>query len=433
MTTEAIKAIDSKNMRIIGHNDLGRFGDCGEGMAMHIGKNGRRTLFTAHLNAPGDFSAVDVTDPRKPEVIFSQELVNPKSRSNCLMIVGDSMAVSRQVVTPGDKPAGVEFFDIADPANPKSVGFWDASGPNSPGCHFLWYIDDQYLYAASGTPDWDPWQPNMGWLVVILNVKDPTNPYEVGRWHLPGTSIKDGWRVKNHAEEVSEALGIPLPPGPVRGGVKVGDMMTWNSQNRVHDVYVYPERPDRCYVAYLDSGAVILDIADMANPKMVSQLDYHPPLPGYTHTAMPLFSKGLLAITEEGSENPDCADHPKTLRFADISYEQRPILTSAVTLPNMDELCGKRRFGAHNIYDNPPVAGSFKSEDLIVGTFFSLGVRAYDIRDPWRPEVQAYCIPPAPKGEPATQVNDLHIDERGIIYVTERNAGGLYIMEWDRE
>ena len=93
---------------------------------------GRRTLFTAHLNAPGDFSAVDVTDPRKPEVIFSQELVNPKSRSNCLMIVGDSMAVSRQVVTPGDKPAGVEFFDIADPANPKSVGFWDASGPQLP-------------------------------------------------------------------------------------------------------------------------------------------------------------------------------------------------------------------------------------------------------------------------------------------------------------
>lgn len=433
MTQEAIKAVDSKNMRIIGHNDLGKFGDCGEGLSMHLGKNGRRTLFVAHLNAPGDFSAVDVTDPRKPTVIYSQELPNPKSRSNCLMIVGDTMAVARQVVNVGDEKAGVELYDVSNPEAPKSIGFWDAHGPESPGCHFVWFIDGEYVYAASGTSDWDPWQPNMGWQYVCLDVKDPTKPKEVGRWHLPGTSKSDGFRVKSHAEEVADALGLPLPPGPIRGGIQIGDVMTWNSQNRVHDIYVYPQRPDRAYVAYLDSGAIILDIADKAHPKMVSQLDYHPPLPGYTHTAMPLFSKGLLAITEEGSENPTCADHPKTLRFADISFEQNPILVSAVTLPNMDELCGKERFGAHNIYDNPPVPGSFQSEDVVVGTFFSLGIRVYDLKDPWRPELTAFCIPPAPKGHPATQMNDLHIDERGIIYATERAANGLFIMEWDRE
>jgi hypothetical protein len=419
-------------MRIIGHNDLGKYGDCGEGIQIHVGKNGQRTLWVAHLNAPGDFSAVDVTDPRNPKVIYSQELPNPKSRSNSLMIVGDTMAVARQV-TPGDAPAGVELFDISDPTKPRSIGKWDAQGPDSPGCHYVWFVDGEYCYCASGTSDWDPWQPNMGWQFVTLDVKDPTKPREVGRWHLPGTSKSDGFKVKSHAEEVAEALGVPLPPGPIRGGVQVGDIMTWNSQNRVHDVYVYPQRPDRAYIAYLDSGAIILDIADKAHPKMVSQLDYHPPLPGYTHTAMPLFSKGLLAITEEGSENPTCADHPKTLRFADISFEQNPILVSAISLPDMDELCGKERFGAHNVYQNVPGPASYQNEDVVVGTFFSLGVRAYDLRDPWRPELKAFCIPPAPAGHPATQMNDLHIDERGIVYATERAANGLFIMEWDQE
>jgi len=429
---EEIKAISSNNMRIIGHNDLGKYGDCGEGIQIHVGKNGRRTLFLAHLNAPGDFSAVDVTDPRDPRVVYSQELVNPNGRSNSLMILGDTMAVARQV-PPGERPAGVEFFDISEPTQPRSIGFWDAAGPESPGTHYVWWVDGQYLYAASGTTDWDPHAPNMGWQTVILDVSDPTRPREAGRWHLPGTSKSDGFRVKNHAEEVAEALGIPLPPGPIRGGVKVGDIMTWNSQNRVHDVYCYPQRPDRCYVAYLDSGAIILDVADKAHPKMVSQLDYHPPLPGYTHTAMPLFSKGLLAITEEGSAHPQAADQPKTLRFADISLEQRPQLVSAISLPNKEELAGKERYGAHNLYQNVPGAGSFRSEDVVVGTVFSLGVRAYDMSDPWRPELQAFCIPPAPRGREVTQMNDLHIDERGIIYATERSANGLFTMEWDWE
>jgi hypothetical protein len=432
VTTELIKAVDAKNMRIIGHHDLGKYGDCGEGIQIHVGRNGRRTLFVAHLNAPGDFSAVDVTDPRNPTVIYSQELPNPKARSNSLMIVGDLMAVARQV-PPGQEPAGVELYDISEPSAPRSIGSWDASGPESPGTHYVWWVDGEYIYAASGTKDWDPWAPNMGWQFVILDVKDPTHPREAGRWHLPGTSKSDGFRVKSHAEEVAEALGIQLPPGPIRGAVKVGDVTTWNSQNRVHDVYCYPQRPDRAYVAYLDSGAIILDIGDKGHPKMVSQLDYHPPLPGYTHTAMPLFSKGLLAITEEGSEHPTAADQPKTLRFADISFEPRPQLVSAITLPHKDELAGKERFGAHNLYQNVPGEASFQSEDVIVGTFFSLGVRAYDISDPWRPELQAYCIPPPPRGREVTQMNDLHIDERGLIYATERSANGLFIMEWDQE
>ncbi len=56
----------SKNMRLLGHNDLGGFGNCGEGMAIQLARDGRRVLWLGHESAPKNFTAVDVTDPRKP-------------------------------------------------------------------------------------------------------------------------------------------------------------------------------------------------------------------------------------------------------------------------------------------------------------------------------------------------------------------------------
>ena len=37
---------------------------------------------------------------------------------------------------------------------------------------------------------------------------------------------------------------------------------------------------------------MVLDISDMARPRMLSRWDYHPPYPGFTHTLLPLFDQG---------------------------------------------------------------------------------------------------------------------------------------------
>jgi hypothetical protein len=424
--------IESKNMRLIAHNDLAGFGGCGEGIAMHVGKNGRRTLFMAQCFGPGDFTGVDVTDPKNPKTICQTTLPHSDMRSNSLMIVGDTMAVCRQVNKIGMKPAGLELFDISQPDKPKSLSFYDTSGPNSPGAHYVWFVDGKYAYLSSGTPDFDPISHREAWMVLILDVEDPTKPQEVGRWWLPGTSKSDKEPPPpGHADAIAAHMGIKIPPRDERPTrYTVNGVNTMDVGSRVHDVYVYPQRPDRCYVSYLDSGAVILDISDKSKPQMISQFDYHPPAPGHTHTAMPLFGPQLLAITEE-SLTEDCYDHPKMLRFADISYEPKPLMISAAPLPDKEPYCGKGRFGAHNIYDNPPVAGSWASEEIIVGCFFSVGIRAYDIRNPYRPEEIGYLIPETPDGIPAIQMNDLHIDENAMIYAIDRAQAGLYVVEWD--
>ena len=68
---------------------------------------------------------------------------------------------------------------------------------------------------------------------------------------------------------------------------------------RAHNTNVYPERPDRAYLAYIDGGVWILDIADKARPKPVGHWNPHPPFPGFTHTAMPLFDRDILVVSDE--------------------------------------------------------------------------------------------------------------------------------------
>ena len=72
----------AKNMRLLGHNDLGGFGNCGEGMAIQLARDGRRVIWLGHESAPKNFTAVDVTDPGKPSVIVQTDLPHGEMRSN---------------------------------------------------------------------------------------------------------------------------------------------------------------------------------------------------------------------------------------------------------------------------------------------------------------------------------------------------------------
>ena len=52
-----------------------------------------------------------------------------------------------------------------------------------------------------------------------------------------------------------------------------------------------------------------------------------------------------------------------------------------------------------------------------------------DISDPLKPREVAYYVPEAPPGRKSIQFNDILVGPDGLVYVTDRFAGGLYILE----
>jgi hypothetical protein len=395
------------NMKLLAHHELGGYGGMGEGMSMQATADGRRILWMAHESAPKNFTGVDVTDPANPRMVVQTELPHAKMRSNSLDVVGDIMAVAYQTQTVGLKPAGVDLFDISIPETPRLLSHFDCSGPYSRGVHAVWFVDGKYLHMSSGAPDFQPRNPLDDQFYRILDVSDPANPFEAGRWWYPGTKEGDA------------------DPAPARLPAK------FDTGFRAHNTNVFPSRPDRAFVGYIDGGAFVLDISNMSDIKVVSHWNHSPPFNGFIHTLLPLFDRQLWIVSDECVQD-NGADWPKLVWVIDARNEKNPVPIGTFPAPPFDAFAKRGgRFGAHNLHENLPIPTSFQSDSLIIGSFFNAGVRVYDTSDPYQVKEVAYFVPGAPKLSPAgaIQLNDVFVDDRRIVYTMDRFTGGLYILE----
>jgi hypothetical protein len=398
------------NFKLLSQNELQGFGGMGEGMAVQIAPDGRRIIWLAHESAPKNFTAVDVSDPRNPKVVCQTDLPKPYMRSNSLELTGNVLAVAYQTQQVGQQPAGFELFDISKPENPKSIAFVDCSGPFSRGVHQLWFCDGEYVHMAAGAPDFEPNHPLDDQFYRCFDVRNPSKPVEVGRWWLPGTRKGDN------------------EPPPVRHQAPALDR-----GNRAHNTNVYPQRPDRLYLAYLDAGMFVMDISDKAHPKPIARWDNSPPYTGFTHTLMPLFDRNLYIMTDESTVD-DAADWPKLIWVLDARDETNPVPIATCPMPPVEAYANRGgRFGAHNLFENTPSPNAWFSDQVVVGTFFNGGLRAYDISNPFQPKEVGAFVPPGPPLSKAKsiQLNDVFIDERAVVYTVDRFAGGLYCLEMD--
>jgi hypothetical protein len=145
---------------------------------------------------------------------------------------------------------------------------------------------------------------------------------------------------------------------------------------------------------------------------------------------MPLFGRGLMVVTDESTED-NAIDWPKLIWILDARAEQNLVPISTCPMPNPKDFAKNGRFGAHNIHENVPLPTAWQSENIVLGTFFNGGLRAYDISNAYAPMEVGVFIPPAPARAPTgtIQLNDVFVDERRIVYTVDRHAGGLYILK----
>lgn len=402
------KVAESVNMEIIGHSNLNGAGKGGEGLALRQYSDGRRVLFLAHESAPMCFSVIDVTKPEDPKVISQVPVEAPFVRCNSLGLSGTTLAVAHQVDKVGQPYAGMDVYDVADPTHPKKLTHFDTSGPHSRGVHYLWFTDGESAYLSTGAKDFVPRNKLDDQFLMIVDMHDPIRPREVGRWWLPGTREGD-------------VESAPPRVAPFDAGIRM-HTPTWT-----------PERPDRLYVGWIDGGFVILDISDKAHPRLITHRSWQSLGNGFAHTVLALPARNLMIQTEEATKN-NCKDWPKRDWVWDISHEAAPVPLAVLPPPaNMAALCAAGgRFGAHNIAQNQPGQNARTLTNTVVGSFFNGGVRAYSIVNPYAPVEIGYLVDAPPPGNAShtIQINDVYVDDHGLIYAVDRFNGGLDIIRY---
>lgn len=426
------------NMTLVGHNDLNGNGDGGEGMAIQRMPDGRRVLYLAHEGQKTCVSIVDVTRPENPVMI--NQLPSPApgiTRCNSLALSGNVLVIANQTLAVNQNAAGVWILDVssidrvrqARKLDDLKLSFFDTSGPFSRGAHCVWFVDGEFIHVTTGSADFEPTHPLDDQFYMIVDVRDPKNPREAGRWWYPGTRKGDA------------CLPGCLPPRHPQ----------FDSGYRPHQTEVWPDHPDRAYVAYIEGGAFIMDISGLAGvkagraktftPKVVGHINTSPPYLGFTHTFQPDFDRGYAFMSdEENLEN--CKDQPKLVWLVDIRSEANPMAIASSPFHADDaELCKKGgRFGAHNLSPNFPGPASRRLKNTTVASWFNGGVRIFHIVNgpagipntpPHLDEIGYYtpaALPKNPGGAP--QINHAIVDENGLIYTNDRVSGGLYIIKY---
>jgi hypothetical protein len=426
---------EAKDVEQLSNLNLGGNGDGGEGLALQQRKDGRRILYLAHEGQKNCLSVIDVSNPRAPALVAQLPSPGPAvTRCNSLGLSGNVLAVANQTLKVGQKPAGMWLLDVSDLERVKrarklddlKLAFFDTSGPQSRGVHWLWFVDGEFAHLATGAADFEPSHPSDDQFYMTVDVRNARAPREVGRWWLPGTRTGD-----------------TCLPGCQPKRQKIDDGY------RAHSIQIYPQRADRAYVGYIDGGMLILDIAGLADvrarkapkfsPKLVSRLDYGPPYPSWCHTVQPLWGRGLAVVSDEAVQDK-CSDSPKLIWLVDIRDEANPLIIGTAPLPeNVASLCTRGgRYGAHNLHPAFPDGVSAQLKNTFVGTFFNGGVRIYRLIDPPMagapPEIKeiGYYVPAAPPGNTngIIQINHVIVDEKELIYAVDRVSGGLYILRY---
>ena len=429
----------SKNIEQIGYHDL--CGRPGFQMAMQE-VEGRFYLYVSHFRHSG-WTILEVTDPANPRFVrfvegpqLSGQLTNKIQVADGLMLcaLGTGIPFLHNIGWDDPYIPGLQIFDGKTvPENPRLLSTWRASEPKPCdniclGVHRFFYNGGRYAHLAATCDGYS----NM--IYRILDLQDPTNPVEVGRFWLPeqwenGIAPKDQVQTKFPMDYA----GLHGPP------------------------YI---KGNHAYMGYNGAGMVIADISDITQPKLVGQLKTHPPFGGNCsgarcHTVLPLSHRPYAIFTNEGERFPCLskemiggkAQPLNVLGMVDCTDVTNPTLISIFPYPEVPEGfpwsnfndCGlgcQGPFGPHNIHEPHGHPALEDRNDRLYCCYFHAGLRIYDISDPYVPKEIAYFIPPNPTkwcfentypGKPLATTEDVIVDRRGNIFI-DTFHDGIYCL-----
>ena len=436
---------EAENMRLVGADDLQarsayqpviqRQGDRFIAYIGHHGGSAPNPL--SGKTEPNGTSIIDVTDPQKPRYLYhipgsaegDGEAGGAQMARVCGGLPGGGPGKFYLLRTLGNQ--GQEVWDVTDPARPAHVSTV-LSGLATTHKNW-WECDTGIAYLVAHKKE-DGWRSRG---VKIFDLSDPAKPRFIRDYGLVG------------AEPGSKGE----PPQPLHGPIPLGSRVYFGYGTARSGTLQIVDR-DKLLKGDPNARDRFAPTPENILYAQIGRLDLYPATGAHTTfpvlgMEMPEFAKSekgkradFVVVVNESTQN-ECREYRQMAFFVDITDESKPFSVANFQVPEASgNFCSRGgRFGAHS--SNESFTPIYYKRVVFI-TYFNAGVRAVDIRDPYRPREIGYyipaitdktdkrCVPAAAGGETckiAIQTNNVEVDERGYIYIVDRANTGLHILE----
>lgn len=356
-------------------------------------------------------SLIDVTDPARPVLLHHIPNESGGGAQMVRVCSGNDLPRAERDRTYLLRTRGHtahEVWDVTLPDPPRRIA---VVTDGLHGTHKNWWeCDSGIAYLVSGVPGW-----RTSRMTQIFDLGDPRKPAHIRDYGLPGQE--------------------PGASGSVPTGLH-GPISTGRSGNRV-------------YFGHGTSSGGILQIAHrdrlLKGPRAATRANLLHAQAGRfdldasygAHTAFPVTGmevagpdgrrqkRDFVVVTNEALAE-GCSGTRQKVWLIDVTDEAQPRVASSWALnDSIDNFCTRPgRVGAHSSHESfTPI---YYRRVMFIA-HFNAGVRALDIRDPYKPREIAYYVP-ANQGR-AVATNNVEVDDRSYIYIVDRHGLGLHILQ----
>lgn len=388
----------------------------------------------------------------------------------------------------GGAQAGYEVWDVTDPKNPSLA----SAVRNLRSTHKQWWECSTGLMFApgsrnatstpAGTPLWRQAQS-----MLVYDWKNPNaEPIYIRTFGLPGGQPGSTGTVATSLHGPISAHDHPQASQKLARGAGANDVVG----NRIYaawgvgddGVMTIIDRKKLLPAAYggtwVPGAGSIAGTSNADAPSESELIGKDSPTVGYFlmspdqggHTSMPVFgmkppSYGkfnefqtrdiVLLASEATADQVDgrCNEAPHWSFIVDVTVEnsmtsppgtrvehdpyQGPMVLSTMSVDERSgaqyprgRFCGRNgaRFGVHSSEEN---FGNPYYGKLTALAYFNGGVRIWDIREPQAPREVAFYVPEsnANTNPDGYMTNNVEIDNRGYIYIVDRNGAGMDVLD----
>jgi len=412
---------------------------------------------------------IDATDPRRPVEKFHIPVPAAGGQAQMArMCLGSDLphGVRGHVYllrnVQGSTASGYEAWDVTDVTNPVLVGAMRGLR----NTHKLWWECKSGLAFMPGSRDVAAstglrWR--QGQSMVVADWSNPAAPVYIRTFGLPGGQPSGTGPMPTSLHGPISTFEHPQAGTSLARGATADDVIG-----------------NRIYLAWGvgDDGVLqILDrkklLASTANPDNPTNDDLVAPQTGILymspdqggHTSMPVFgltpksyarfteflTRDIVLLASEATADR-CQEAPHWSFVVDVTVEnsktappgtrleqnqwQGPMILSTMSVdpragekyPRGNYCTRGARFGVHSSEEN--FRNPFYGRVTFLA-YFTGGIRAWDIREPQAPVEVAFYVPEsnANTSPDGYMTNNVEVDNRGFIYVTDRNGSGLDILD----